>query len=95
MPATVTSKGQVTIPKRIRVALGLTAGAKVEFLLESGRAIVEPVGSGSVESAAGALKKYAKRKGGESERDMTERVRREVAHEAAREGRPSRYKRTS
>ena len=27
----VTSKGQVTIPKRVRVALGITPGSKVDF----------------------------------------------------------------
>ena len=32
--ATITSKGQVTIPKEIRDALGLDAGTKVEFVLE-------------------------------------------------------------
>lgn len=32
--ATVTSKGQVTIPKRIREALGLDSGTRVEFVLE-------------------------------------------------------------
>ncbi|QCC46226.1 AbrB/MazE/SpoVT family DNA-binding domain-containing protein [Halobellus limi] len=32
--ATVTSKGQVTIPKRIREKLGLDAGTEVEFVLE-------------------------------------------------------------
>ena len=31
---TVTSKGQVTIPKRIRDELGLSAGTEVEFILE-------------------------------------------------------------
>lgn len=32
--ATITSKGQVTIPKRIRDELGLTAGTEVEFIVE-------------------------------------------------------------
>jgi AbrB family looped-hinge helix DNA binding protein len=32
--ATVTSKGQVTIPKRIRDALGIDAGTELEFVLE-------------------------------------------------------------
>ena len=32
---TVTSKGQVTIPKRIRDRLGLDAGTEVEFILEA------------------------------------------------------------
>ena len=31
---TVTSKGQVTIPKHIRDKLGLSAGTEVEFILE-------------------------------------------------------------
>lgn len=30
----VTSKGQVTIPKRVRRALGITPGSKVEFDLD-------------------------------------------------------------
>ncbi|MEI9995722.1 MAG: AbrB/MazE/SpoVT family DNA-binding domain-containing protein [Rhizomicrobium sp.] len=41
----VTSKGQVTIPKRIRDALGLSPGTKVEFGMEEpGRAFVRPAG---------------------------------------------------
>lgn len=32
--ATITSKGQVTIPKRIRDELGLDAGTEVEFIVE-------------------------------------------------------------
>ena len=31
MAVSVTSKGQVTIPKRVREALGITPGSKVEF----------------------------------------------------------------
>ena len=30
--ATVTSKGQITIPARVRAELGLTAGDRVEFV---------------------------------------------------------------
>lgn len=36
--ASVTSKGQVTIPKRVRQALGITPGSKVEFDLDKGGA---------------------------------------------------------
>ena len=32
--ATITSKGQVTIPKRIRDELGLTAGTEIEFIIQ-------------------------------------------------------------
>lgn len=38
MTVSVTSKGQVTIPKRVRQALGITPGSKVEFDLEGGAA---------------------------------------------------------
>jgi len=38
MTVSVTSKGQVTIPKRVRQALGITPGSKVEFDLEGGGA---------------------------------------------------------
>ena len=34
----VTSKGQVTIPKRVRRALGITPGSKVEFDIDRGGA---------------------------------------------------------
>ena len=33
MPITLTSKGRVTIPKRIREAIGLLPGTPVEFLM--------------------------------------------------------------
>jgi antitoxin PrlF len=32
--ATVTSKGQITIPKRVRDALGIRAGTELEFQVE-------------------------------------------------------------
>ncbi len=38
MAVSVTSKGQVTIPKRVRQALGITPGSKVEFDLDEGNA---------------------------------------------------------
>ena len=42
--ATVTSKGQVTIPRSIRRALKVGAGDQLDFVLESGgRVVVQPV----------------------------------------------------
>lgn len=38
--ATLTSKGQITLPKAIRQALGVTAGAKVAFELRDGEVLV-------------------------------------------------------
>lgn len=37
---TVTRKGQVTLPKPIRDALGLSPGSRVEFVVENGRVIL-------------------------------------------------------
>lgn len=38
--ATVTSKGQITIPREIRRQLGLRAGDRVNFDIEGGRTIM-------------------------------------------------------
>lgn len=95
MPTKVTSKGQVTIPKRVRETLGLRKGSQVEFVLEQGYALMEPVNRSGVEAAAGALRRYSNRRRSGNEKEMTERVRREVADDAAREGRSSRHKRAS
>lgn len=44
MSSQVTSKGQVTIPKRVRDALGIRAGSAVEFELRpEGEAVLVPV----------------------------------------------------
>ena len=40
--ATLTSKGQITIPQKVRNALKLKAGGKVVFFLEEGEAIMIP-----------------------------------------------------
>jgi AbrB family looped-hinge helix DNA binding protein len=38
--AIITQKGQVTIPKNVRDALGLVPGSNVEFVVEDGRAFL-------------------------------------------------------
>jgi AbrB family looped-hinge helix DNA binding protein len=41
--ATVTSKGQITIPAKVRSALGLDAGDRVEFVeIEKGKFVLIP-----------------------------------------------------
>jgi antitoxin PrlF len=45
MGVTVTSKGQVTIPKTVRDRLGIIPGSKVDFeVTEDGRAFVRKIG---------------------------------------------------
>jgi len=43
IPATVTSKGQITLPKDVRDALDLRAGDKVLFRVHKGRAVLAKV----------------------------------------------------
>ena len=38
--ARVTSKGQITVPKDVREALGLRSGSEVDFRLEQGGAVM-------------------------------------------------------
>jgi len=42
----VTDKGQVTIPKHIRVAAAITPGSEVSFSLEGSRIVMTPIGTG-------------------------------------------------
>lgn len=63
MPTTVTSKGQVTIPKPVRDLLGIVPGSAVEFRLDAdGRVVLSRAGAArrprsrfeSLRGAAGA-----------------------------------------
>ncbi|MEO7762089.1 MAG: AbrB/MazE/SpoVT family DNA-binding domain-containing protein [Casimicrobiaceae bacterium] len=42
----VTEKGQVTIPKHIRLAAGVSPGSEVSFSLEGSKIVITPVGTG-------------------------------------------------
>jgi len=43
LPATLTSKGQITLPKAVRDALGLKEGDRVLFRVLAGRAVLAKV----------------------------------------------------
>lgn len=53
--ATVTSKGQVTIPKEIRERLSLQPGDSVDFVVEDGGRVVLKQATLDVASLEGAL----------------------------------------
>ncbi|TVR52892.1 MAG: AbrB/MazE/SpoVT family DNA-binding domain-containing protein [Spirochaetaceae bacterium] len=53
----VTEKGQVTIPRPIRLALGISAGSEVEFELEGDRAVLKRIVQPEV--VAERLERYA------------------------------------
>lgn len=95
MPAKVTSKGQITLPKWVREALGLKPGGSVEFVLRDGHIHLLTTSGSVAEALAGSLKQYARKRDPASERAMMERVRNEVAHAAAIEGLPRRHQRSS
>jgi len=56
--ATVTSKGQITIPVKVRKALGLKPGTRIDFYQnEDGRYVLYPK-TGSIMDLAGCLAKF-------------------------------------
>jgi antitoxin PrlF len=58
--ATLTSKGQITLPKQVRDALGLEAGDRVDFVSSSdGRYSLVPIKS-SITSLKGCVPKPKK-----------------------------------
>lgn len=59
--ARVMSKGQVTIPKNIRTALGISTGDRVTFIFENGTVKV-------VNSAVYAMQKFQEQMRGEAQK---------------------------
>jgi AbrB family looped-hinge helix DNA binding protein len=57
----VTDKGQVTIPKHIRVAAGVAPGSEVTFSLEGSRIVITPVGTSVKEDRRAELSAAAAR----------------------------------
>ena len=60
----VTEKGQVTIPKHIRVAAGVAPGSEVSFSLEGSKIVITPVGTGVKDDRRANLRAAAARVGG-------------------------------
>ena len=59
--ATLTSKGQTTIPKEIRDSLGMKAGDRMTFTLMPDATVVMRVKSKSLTKLAGALHKKGRK----------------------------------
>lgn len=57
----VTDKGQVTIPKHIRIAAGVAPGSEVSFSLEGSKIVITPVGTGIKEDRRLQLRAAAAR----------------------------------
>jgi len=72
--ATLTSKGQVTIPKAVRDLLGLEAGDQLDFVLEDGARVVLRPGNRDARNLKGLLQRAGRRP--VSIRQMDEAIRR-------------------
>jgi AbrB family looped-hinge helix DNA binding protein len=71
-PTTVTSKGQITIPKDVRDALGIAEHDQVIVFVEGDRAILKPVHKRSLLDFRGALRSSVPFPGREAEREAFE-----------------------
>jgi antitoxin PrlF len=62
--STISSKGQITVPQEIRNRLGISAGDRVEFVVENGRTLIRPLRSSDnpFQTYTGALKGFRNRK---------------------------------
>ena len=77
--ATLTNKGQVTIPKAVRVSLGLHTGDKLEFVIaERGKAYIRPV-TKKVDDVFGRLHKPGRKAVSIEEMDTTIKLKMQAA----------------
>lgn len=61
MSGTISSKGQVTVPKAIRDSLGLKPGDSVDFVAKSGEAIFRRARAWTLDDLSGSLHAYARK----------------------------------
>ena len=53
--STVTTKGQLVIPARLRRRFGIKKGTRVTFVEDAGRIVVQPVTRGFIRGLRGSL----------------------------------------
>lgn len=82
--ATLTSKGQITIPKEIRDALHLTQNDKVAIVAEEGVAVIKPI-KGNILDIGASIKISVKEKPIDFKKARKETTRK-IAEHAAGEG---------
>lgn len=82
--ARISSKGQITIPRDVRKALGLKIGSKVIFIEENGRYYIENANKDALKEAQEAFKGAASKAGFSSEEELNayvSKVRKEMLEE--------------
>jgi AbrB family looped-hinge helix DNA binding protein len=85
MNATVSAKGQITLPRFVRHALDLKPGSTVSLTLADGELRLRPASAGMARRFAGSLRRYA---WPGTVRSIRAHVKREVGRAAAAEGAP-------
>jgi AbrB family looped-hinge helix DNA binding protein len=80
--ATVTSKGQITIPKDVREHLGLEAGDRVVFVVHSDRDVTFKAAKTDLRELHGML--YRKAQKARSLEEMDDGIVRSIAEKVAR-----------
>jgi len=79
--STLTSKGQVTIPKEIRDILGLKVHDRVNFIERNGEIVIKPL-KGNILDLKGSVKPKKRPENFEKIRKMTRKI---IAENATRE----------
>jgi AbrB family looped-hinge helix DNA binding protein len=80
MTSVLSSKCQVTIPKKVRDRLGLKPGSRFEWVSEGDNFFLKPVDQGLVEKTAGALSRYAKNRRGRSDETILREAAQKLIH---------------
>lgn len=79
----ISSKGQVTLPRKVRQALQLKPGDRVQFIFEEDTVILQSLATGTARTLGGSLRQYARPRLSGSARGA---VKKEAARAAAQEG---------
>lgn len=80
--ATISSKGQVTIPKRVRDRLHWKRGDRLEFSVDSSRRVIVELASGDIRELRGLLHRPGRKP--VTVEEMNEAVRRRAADDFER-----------
>lgn len=82
--ATISSKGQITIPRQMQQQLGMTTNSKVVLYPQKGILMVKPLTHSIVEQTAGSLRRYiAKDKLGKSFHEILQETKQQAAESLA------------
>ncbi len=79
----ISSKRQITLPRKVRQALHLEPGDRVLFLVEDETVTLQPLAASTARALAGSLRQYARAR---PSRSVRHTVKKKVARAATLEG---------